>query len=177
LIWFSCKNCLLVAANEKRNSPRLDDDVYRIESIAKDGAYHQRLQEANIHTVQDFLKALNKDPDELYKVKKYALLLNLVLIFVAVCMIWMMLSWFLGLQILKMKRKGKSWSKMTGHARKRILEDRHELKAYQTDDGTMMLFFNCVHDLVGARFGSNYIACENFDIDHKVHTELSNNMY
>jgi len=153
--------------NEKRNSPRLDDDVYRIESIAKDGAYHQRLQEANIHTVQDFLKALNKDPDELYKVKKYALLLNLVLIFVAVCMIWMMLSWFLGLQILKMKRKGKSWSKMTGHARKRILEDRHELKAYQTDDGTMMLFFNCVHDLVGARFGSNYIACENFDIDHK----------
>ncbi|RLN29298.1 protein SAR DEFICIENT 1-like isoform X2 [Panicum miliaceum] len=122
--------------NEKSNSPRLDDDVYRIEAIAKDGAYHQRLQEANIHTVEDFLKALNKDPDELYK-------------------------------ILKMKRKGKPWSKMTGHARKRILEDRHELKAYQTDDGTVMLFFNCVHDLVGAKFGSNYIACEKFDIDHK----------
>jgi hypothetical protein len=55
---------------------------------------------------------------------------------------------------------------MTGHARKCILEDRL-LKAYQTDHGAVMLFFNCVHDLVGARFGSNYIACENFDIDHK----------
>lgn len=75
-----------------------------------------------------------------------------------------------------MKKKGKSWSKMTGHARKCILEDRL-LKAYQTDHGAVMLFFNCVHDLVGARFGSNYIACENFDIDHKVHAELSNNIY
>ncbi|RCV18866.1 hypothetical protein SETIT_3G337700v2 [Setaria italica] len=123
-------------SNEKSKSPRLDDAVYRIEAIARDGAYHKRLQEANIHTVQDFLKALNKDSEELYK-------------------------------ILKMKKKGKSWSKMTGHARKRVLEDRHELKAYQTEDGTLMLFFNCVHDLVGARFGSRYIACEQFDINHK----------
>lgn len=89
----------------------------------------------------------------------------------------MMLFWFLGLQILKMKTKGKSWSKMTGHARKRILEDRHELKAYQTEDGNVMLFFNCVHDLVGGRFGNNYIACEQFGIDHKVHLELGNIIY
>nr|CAB3466141.1 unnamed protein product [Digitaria exilis] len=122
--------------NEKSESPRLYDDVYRIETIARDGAYHQRLQEANIHTVQDFLKALNKDPNELYK-------------------------------ILQMKKKGKFWSKMIGHARKRTLEDRHELKAYQTEDGTVTLFFNCVHDLIGAKFGDNYIACEQFGIDHK----------
>lgn len=74
-------NCFLVAANEKSESPRLDDDVYRIETIARDGVYHKRLQEANIHTVQDFLKALNKDPDELYnKVKKYAISLNSVIL-------------------------------------------------------------------------------------------------
>lgn len=74
-------NCFLVAANEKSESPRLDDDVYRIDTIARDGVYHKRLQEANIHTVQDFLKALNKDPDELYnKVKKYAISLNSVIL-------------------------------------------------------------------------------------------------
>lgn len=74
-------NCFLVAENEKSKSPRLDDDVYRIETIARDGVYHKRLQEANIHTVQDFLKALNKDPDELYnKVKKYAISLNSVIL-------------------------------------------------------------------------------------------------
>ncbi|KAJ1265757.1 hypothetical protein BS78_08G099900 [Paspalum vaginatum] len=122
-------------SNEKSNSPRLDDDVYRLDAIAKDGAYHKRLQEANIHTVQDFLKALNKDPDELYK-------------------------------ILKMGKKGKSWSKMTEHARKRILEDKNELKAYQTEDRNVVLFFNCVHDLVGARFSGSYIACEQFNTDH-----------
>lgn len=83
----------------------------------------------------------------------------------------------IGLQILKMKKKGKFWSKMTEHARKRVLEDRHELKAYQTEDGTVTLFFNCVHDLIGAKFGDNYIACEQFDIDHKVHTELNDIMY
>ncbi|KAF8776561.1 hypothetical protein HU200_003279 [Digitaria exilis] len=70
-------------------------------------------------------------------------------------------------QILQMKKKGKFWSKMIGHARKRTLEDRHELKAYQTEDGTVTLFFNCVHDLIGAKFGDNYIACEQFGIDHK----------
>jgi hypothetical protein len=80
LIWFIRENCFFVAANEKSNSPKLDEDVYRIEAIARDGAYHQRLQGANIHTVQDFLKALNKDPDELYKVKIYATLLNLVIV-------------------------------------------------------------------------------------------------
>lgn len=68
-----------------------------------------------------------------------------------------------------MKKKGKSWLKMTGHARTRILEDRHELKAYQAEDGNVVLFFNCVHDLVGAGFCGNYIAFEKFDMVQKVH--------
>ncbi|CAN6356460.1 unnamed protein product [Urochloa humidicola] len=122
--------------NEKSYPPRLYDYVYRLEEIARDGAYHKRLQEANICTVEEFLKALNKDSDELCN-------------------------------ILQMKKKGKSWLKMTGHARTRILEDRRELKPYQAEDGNVVLFFNCVHDLVGASFCGNYIAFENFDVSQK----------
>ncbi|CAL4891737.1 unnamed protein product [Urochloa decumbens] len=133
--------------NEKSYPPRLYDHVYRLEEIARDGAYHKRLQEANICTVEGFLKALNKDSDELYN-------------------------------ILQMKKKGKSWLKMTGHARTRILEDRHELKTYLAEDGNVVLFFNCVHDLVGARFYGDYIAFEKFDMSQKaLVNKLKENAY
>ncbi|CAL4898768.1 unnamed protein product [Urochloa decumbens] len=122
--------------NEKSYPPRLYDHVYRLEEIARDGAYHKRLQEANICTVEGFLKALNKDSDELCN-------------------------------ILQMKKKRKSWLKMTGHARTRILEDRRELKTYLAEDGNVVLFFNCVHDLVGARFYGDYVAFEKFDMSQK----------
>ncbi|KAL6638424.1 hypothetical protein ACP70R_023919 [Stipagrostis hirtigluma subsp. patula] len=119
-------------ANEKRYPPRLDDEVYRLEEIAKNGAYHKRLLEKGISTVQGFLKALNKDPDELRK-------------------------------ILKMERQHNSWSKMIKHARECFLEDKQELKQYQNEEGTVVLFFNCVHDLVGAAFPCDYVAFERFD--------------
>uniref|UniRef100_A0ACD5XMZ0 Uncharacterized protein n=1 Tax=Avena sativa TaxID=4498 RepID=A0ACD5XMZ0_AVESA len=54
-------------ANEKRHPPELDDEVYRLEEISKDGTYHKRLKKAQIFTVKDFLKALNKDANKLRK--------------------------------------------------------------------------------------------------------------
>lgn len=61
---FSFKS-LFDSANEKRHPPRLDDEVYRLEEISKDGIYHRRLKNAQIFKVEDFLKALNKDADGL----------------------------------------------------------------------------------------------------------------
>ncbi|KAK3139987.1 hypothetical protein QOZ80_5AG0393660 [Eleusine coracana subsp. coracana] len=55
-------------ANEKSHPPKLTDKVHRLEEIAKDGKYFKRLENNNIHTVEDFLKALNKDPDNLAKI-------------------------------------------------------------------------------------------------------------
>uniref|UniRef100_A0A0A9GHG1 Calmodulin-binding protein n=1 Tax=Arundo donax TaxID=35708 RepID=A0A0A9GHG1_ARUDO len=118
-------------ANEKRYPPRLDDDVYRLEEIAKNGAYHKRLHEAGISTVQGFLKALNKDANKLRK-------------------------------ILEMENKHNSWSKMIGHAKECVPEDKQELKRYENEEGNVVLFFNCVHDLVGAAFPHDYVACEAF---------------
>jgi hypothetical protein len=43
--------------------------VYRLEEIARNGAYHKRLEDAHISTVEGFLKVLNKDPNKLRKVR------------------------------------------------------------------------------------------------------------
>ncbi|TVU49845.1 hypothetical protein EJB05_01183 [Eragrostis curvula] len=126
-------------SNKKSHPPRLHDDVYRLEKISKNGDYHKRLQEAQIYTVEDFLKALNKDPDNLCKV-------------------------------LKMNSQHNSWSKLTKHAREYVLEDRQELKPYLSEDGSVMLLFNCVYDLVGAMYFGDYVASENFDSHLKVLT-------
>uniref|UniRef100_A0A0E0BTZ6 Uncharacterized protein n=1 Tax=Oryza glumipatula TaxID=40148 RepID=A0A0E0BTZ6_9ORYZ len=52
-------------SNEKSHPPKLDDKVHRLEEIAINGKYCKRLAENDIETVEDFLKALNKDPDNL----------------------------------------------------------------------------------------------------------------
>ncbi|TVU49846.1 hypothetical protein EJB05_01184, partial [Eragrostis curvula] len=118
--------------NEKRHPPRLGDELYRLEKIAKDGPYFTRLLESGILTVQGLLKAFNKDPVKLRK-------------------------------ILNMENKNSSWSKLIGHAQKCVLEDRPELKRYQSEDGKVVLFFNCVHDVVGAAFPRDYVALKGFN--------------
>jgi hypothetical protein len=84
----------------------------------------------------------------------------------------MLLSPFLTcIQILRIKRHSSSWEKMVKHARECCLTGRPELKAYQNVEGNVVLFLNCVHDLVGAKFSGVYIAEENFDPAKKVHSQ------
>ncbi|CAN6361257.1 unnamed protein product [Urochloa humidicola] len=122
--------------NEKRHPPRLDDDLFRLEEIGKDGVHHKRLQDVKINKVEGFLKALNEDSDKLRK-------------------------------ILKMEKQQNSWSRLTKHARECVFEDKQELKRYQSGDGNVVLFFDCVHNLIGAAFPLEYVACQRFDRTQK----------
>ena len=70
-----------------------------------------------------------------------------------------------------MEKQQNAWSKLTEHARECVLEDKQELKRYQNEEGNVVLFFNCVHDVVGAAFPREYAACQRFDLAQKVHTE------
>ena len=65
---FTYFSLFFFAVNEKRHLPKLNDPVHRLKEIAKDGIYCKRLEKEKIRTVQDFLKALNKDPENLAKV-------------------------------------------------------------------------------------------------------------
>jgi len=53
---------------KKHHPPMLDDDVWRLEKIGKDGAFHNKLKSEGIKTVQDFLKLSIVNPQLLRKV-------------------------------------------------------------------------------------------------------------
>lgn len=53
---------------KKHYPPVLHDEVWRLEKIGKDGAFHKRLNNERIYTVQDFLRLMLIDPQRLRNV-------------------------------------------------------------------------------------------------------------
>lgn len=69
--------------NQKHHPPRWEDEVWRLEGIAKDGIYHKNLSSKGIRTVGDFLKAYHQnDPDTLRMVPYNKTIPNFFLSFV-----------------------------------------------------------------------------------------------
>lgn len=54
---------------KKHYPPRLDDDVWRLEKIGKDGSFHKRLNEVGIYKVEDFLRLVVRDSQKLRNVR------------------------------------------------------------------------------------------------------------
>ncbi|CAN4083957.1 unnamed protein product [Withania somnifera] len=50
---------------KKHYPPALDDEVWRLEKIGKDGSFHKRLNKAGIHKVEDFLRLAVRDSQRL----------------------------------------------------------------------------------------------------------------
>ncbi|XP_074557331.1 calmodulin-binding protein 60 C-like [Curcuma longa] len=55
-------------AHGKHHPPGLEDEIWRLESIGKDGPYQKKLNEENIRTVGDFLFSYFKDSKKLQKI-------------------------------------------------------------------------------------------------------------
>lgn len=53
---------------KKHYPPALHDEVWRLEKIGKDGAFHRKLSAEDINTVQDFLQLSVIDPSKLRKI-------------------------------------------------------------------------------------------------------------
>lgn len=71
-------DCFLISLSftvyKKHYPPSLNDEVWRLEKIGKDGSFHKRLTKAAIYTVEDFLRLVVKDPQRLRSVRsKYQL--------------------------------------------------------------------------------------------------------
>lgn len=56
------------AVYKKHYPPALHDEVWRLDKIGKDGAFHKRLNQAQILTVEDFLRLVVMDPQRLRNV-------------------------------------------------------------------------------------------------------------
>ncbi|KAM7511721.1 hypothetical protein LguiB_010596 [Lonicera macranthoides] len=50
---------------KKHYPPALNDEVWRLEKVGKDGSFHKRLNKAGIFTVQDFLRLAVRDSQKL----------------------------------------------------------------------------------------------------------------
>ncbi|PTQ44825.1 hypothetical protein MARPO_0018s0017 [Marchantia polymorpha] len=50
---------------KKHYPPALHDEVWRLDKIGKDGAFHKRLNQSGIQTVEDFLRLVVMDPQKL----------------------------------------------------------------------------------------------------------------
>lgn len=57
------------AVYKKHYPPALDDEVWRLEKIGKDGSFHKRLNKAGIHKVEDFLRLVVRDSQRLRNVR------------------------------------------------------------------------------------------------------------
>ena len=62
---------LVISVYKKHYPPSLNDDIWRLEKIAKDGKFHKRLSSNGIYTVKDLLQLYMTNPNSLYKVIFY----------------------------------------------------------------------------------------------------------
>ncbi|CAA2984227.1 protein SAR DEFICIENT 1-like [Olea europaea var. sylvestris] len=53
---------------KKHHPPALEDEVWRLEKIGKDGTFHRKLSLKGIKTVQDFLKSFTIEPSKLREI-------------------------------------------------------------------------------------------------------------
>lgn len=59
----------LCSANQKHARPHLDDEIFRLRRIRRDGPHHKRLVAAGIITVKDFLRAYAINPSQVRRVR------------------------------------------------------------------------------------------------------------
>lgn len=71
---FSSLTCSTVY--KKHYPPALNDEVWRLEKIGKDGSFHKRLSKAGIFTVEDFLRVVVRDSQRLRNVRNAVYLSN-----------------------------------------------------------------------------------------------------
>ncbi|KAF7012632.1 hypothetical protein CFC21_026803 [Triticum aestivum] len=124
--------------NEKCNRPKLKDEVYRLNGISRNGQPLKKLQERDIYCVEDFLKAIYKDKENIRN------------------------------ECFNIKKDNKRWEATVKHAKECDLEGNHMLKLYRADEENVELFFNCIHDIVGAKFNGCYTPNENFNLNQEV---------
>ena len=94
----------------------LNDNVWRLEKISKDGAFHKRLASKHINTVQEFLKLFSVDPPKLRRVCSL-----LLLTIHDISLDYLFYSSIILQQILGAGMSHKKWEAVIKHARTCIM--------------------------------------------------------
>uniref|UniRef100_A0A0D9XV67 Calmodulin-binding protein n=1 Tax=Leersia perrieri TaxID=77586 RepID=A0A0D9XV67_9ORYZ len=118
--------------NRNSDCPKLKDEVHRLKGISRNGCRAKWLKDNQINTVEEFIKALNKDEEKIRN------------------------------ECFKLKKGNKDWKDTVKHARECDLEGNCKLKSFRVEEEHIELFFDCVHNLIGAQFRECYVAKDDF---------------
>lgn len=156
---------LLVAVYKKHYPPALQDEVWRLEKVGKDGSFHKRLNKAGILTVEDFLRYVVRDPQKLRNVmlsepsSPSHRLLRAVLT--------PTLQSVGRLQILGSGMSNKMWESLVEHAKTCVLSGK--LYVYYSDDTrTVGAAFNNIYEFCGLIAGGQYYSADSLSDSQKV---------
>lgn len=59
---------LVISGCQNHDTPLLNDEIWRLRDIGKNGIRHELLSSKGINTVEDFLQRLSADPNQLKQV-------------------------------------------------------------------------------------------------------------
>lgn len=164
------------AVYKKHYPPSLGDEIWRLERIAKEGAFHTRLASRGIHTVQDFLQLYAIDPSTLRNVREFLFLSHLF--FPSLLCVY--LNKFIKtvkLQLLGGGVSNRTWDTIIEHANSCIPDD-NKLYTYYDAGQRVGFVFNSIYKVVGATFdGQNYEPFYKLTTPQKVsiHQEVHSN--
>jgi len=158
---------------KKHHPPFLEDEVWRLEKIGKEGAFHKRLNRESICTVKDFLTLLNLDASRLRKVLflssvvllMYCVLLPMVVPVQQRCVL-LTLLYVQIMQILGGGMSTKMWEATVEHAKTCVLTDK--VHHYYPDSlNKVGVVFNVVGEVRGL-ISDKYVAVDDLTEKEKV---------
>ena len=161
---------------KKHHPPFLEDEVWRLEKIGKDGAFHKRLNRESVRTVKDFLTLLHLDGPRLRKVlfwSSFVLLLCILSPMVVTVQQRYVLLPLLYVQIMQILGGGmstKMWEATVEHAETCVLTDKVH---YYYPDGVNKagVVFNVVGEVRGL-ISDKFVSVDDLTEQEKVTMSL-----
>jgi len=161
---------------KKHHPPFLEDEVWRLEKIGKDGAFHKRLNRESVRTVKDFLTLLHLDGPRLRKVlfwSSFVMLLCILLPMVVTVQqryVFLPLLYVQIMQILGGGTSTKMWEATVEHAETCVLTDKVH---YYYPDGVNKagVVFNVVGEVRGL-ISDKFVSVDDLTEQEKVTMSL-----
>ena len=167
----------LSAVYKKHYPPSLWDEVWRLEKIGKDGAFHKRLTSENINCVKDFLTLLSTDAPRLRNVSTHPIIYIHSFDVVSLTILCLLVyAFLLPMQILGSGMSTKMWEVTVEHARTCMLPN--QMYVYFAESSPQRnteagVVFNVVGEVMGLLSQNQFVSVNDLSESQKVGFSLS----
>lgn len=156
------------AVYKKHHPPSLNDEVWRLEKIGKEGAFHRRLSKDRVFSVQDFLTLYFLDRSRLRNVRS-----NFLSLFRSLWWNQLMILYPTFLQTLGPGMSAKMWEATVEHARTCVLDKKLYVYYSPGSQQQQGVVFTIVGQLIGVFRDSQYISSQKLSELEKASQQIS----